>query len=118
MNTKKIISALTALPVLFSCTPPPIKPLESTCSTAIFEKADKTNKASVDAAADLTAFAKAPIKGNFKAEVSRIFNATFQKVPDKDSACAMLNQTYLCITDAERATQFLSFIKETKQCSK
>jgi len=111
--------ALSTISLISACSNSgSLRPMTDSCSAAIYEKADKTNKASVDAAADLSAFAKAPVKGNFKAELSQIFNATFQKVPDKDSACAMLTQAYLCINDKERSSQYLEFMEGTKQCDK
>jgi hypothetical protein len=75
-------------------------------------------KAALDAAAELKALAAAPVAANFKAELTRSFENTFQKIQDRDIACAMLNQTYVCITDKDRAAAYLDFMKSSGQCSR
>ena len=91
---------------------------DRTCSVAPPDTIKSDRSLALEAAADLTKFAKAPVSANVKASINDIFNATFQKVTDTAAACAMLNQTYVCITDKERADQYLVFMKETKQCSR
>lgn len=53
----------------------------------------------LDTAADLTAFAKLPIKANFKIAVTNKINSTFQKVSDANARCQMLTQLAACYKD-------------------
>lgn len=70
----------------------------------------------VQLAADLTKFAQAPVSASFNTEASRNITATFNKIPEKDNACAMLLQTYICIAEKPRATEFLQYVRSTGQC--
>ncbi|WP_449550952.1 hypothetical protein [Lelliottia amnigena] len=76
--------------------------------------ADKTLKTQL--ALDLTKFSQAPISGNFSAEATKKISATFSTIPEKDNACAMLLQTYICISDKDRSHEFLQYVKTTGQC--
>ena len=114
MNTKILIGLI----VVSICGCSPLKESDDTCSVQPPETTTINRSAALEAAADLTAFAKAPISGNLKTEISNAFSATFQKVPDKVAACAMLNQTYVCIVDKERAREYLAFMRETQQCNR
>gem|GEM_PF-5677767 len=89
---------------------------DKTCAVTPPADISSDRSAAVEAAADLTKFATAPVSANFKVDVKNVFKATFQKVPDKVAACAMLNQTYVCIRDRSRASEYLQFMKESGQC--
>lgn len=102
--------------VLYGCSD--MRSASDTCSVAPPSDIKSDQKAALEAAVDLKAFVKLPVSANFKADLSRVFSATFQKVPDTIAACAMLNQTYVCIDDTARAVQYLAFMKDTKQCNK
>lgn len=103
--------------LLGACQAPPLGSAANTCSVAPPVDVKSNPKAAAEAAVDLTKLAKLPMSANFKAEVSNTVAATFQKVPDTAAACAMLNQTYVCIREPERAKQYLEFMSETKQCA-
>lgn len=107
---------IIVFPVLTACST--MKSAPDTCSVIPPSDIKSDRKTAAEAAIDLKALAALPASANFKAELSRTFNATFQKVPDLIAACAMLNQTYVCINDAERSTQYLEFMRDTKQCQK
>lgn len=110
--------ALVVVVIVAGCQSPVVGTAQDTCSVAPPADVKSNPKAAAEAAADLTKFAKLPLSANFKLELSNTFSATFQKVPDVVAACAMLNQTYACIRDAERAKSYLDFMRETKQCTK
>jgi PBP1b-binding outer membrane lipoprotein LpoB len=96
----------------------PLVQEENHCNIVVPDHNITNKKAAVEAALDLKAFAAAPISGNLKTDFSTIIDSTFQKVPDKIAACAMLNQTYTCIQDERRASAYLNFVRETQQCSR
>ncbi|MCS3467375.1 hypothetical protein M2401_001096 [Pseudomonas sp. JUb42] len=96
----------------------PTKKIDSTCSVSVPETYKGDRKAALEVAADLTAFAKAPINASLKTEISSTVNATFQKISESYAACAMLNQTYVCISDEGRAREYMAFMRETRQCIK
>lgn len=108
---------LAILSLLSGCQSSPLKSAEDTCSVVPPDVSEQNRKSAVEAAMDLTKLTKLPLSANFKAELSNTFRSTFQKVPDAAAACAMLNQTYVCIRDSERAKTYMEFMRETKQCS-
>lgn len=101
---------------LIGCQSSPTGNVQDTCSVSPPTDIKLNPKLAAEAAADLSKFAKLPMSANFKLEVSNQVQATFQKVPDAVAACAMLNQTYVCIRDSQRAQQYLQFMQETSQC--
>lgn len=103
---------------LAGCQSSPVATAQDTCSVAVPSDIKTDPKTAAEAAIDLTKLAKLPLSANLKFEVSNAFSATFQKVPDTIAACAMLNQTYVCIKDSERAKAFMDFMRESKQCVK
>ncbi len=109
---------LAIFSLLSGCQSGPLKSAEDTCSVVPPDVSEQNRKAAAEAAVDLTKLAKLPLSANFKAELSNTFRSTFQKVPDAAAACAMLNQTYVCIRDSERAKTYMEFMRETKQCSR
>jgi hypothetical protein len=72
--------------------------------------------ATLKAAADLTKLAQLPLSANFDAETKTTVDSTFQTVSDKQTACAMLLQTYACISDRARAAQFQNYMSTRASC--
>lgn len=77
-------------------------------------KADNSAKTSL--AFDLTKFSHMPASASFSAEAAKKIEATFNTIPEKELACAMLLQTYTCIADKTRASEFLQYVRSTGQC--
>lgn len=107
--TQFSMAPVALLMLLSGCQSPP-------CSVAPPASYDTNRQLAIQAGVDLTKFAQLPMSANFKAEASQVFKATFQKVPDTAAACAMLNQTYICISDEKRASAYMEFMRETNQC--
>ena len=116
MDKISISTAFVFIAFLSGCNP--LVQEENHCNVVVPDNIKSNKKAAVEAALDLKAFAAAPASGNLKTDFSTIFEATFQKVPDKIAACAMLNQTYTCIQDEKRASTYLNFMRETQQCNR
>ena len=113
---KNAIYALLAVFLILSTGCRPSKDIASTCSVQPPATYKGDWKAALEVGADLTAFAKAPVSGNLKTEITKAVSATFQNVNDHYAACAMLQQTYVCIVSEERAREYMAFMRETGQC--
>jgi len=86
------------------------------CNITPPEKISGDQSAAVDAAADLTAFSKLPVKGEFKADLKNKFDVTFQKVSDANARCKMLTQLAACYKGQEERKQVLDLIASSKAC--
>ncbi|MGP3592952.1 hypothetical protein [Vagococcus sp. WN89Y] len=74
------------------------------------------NSVKTQLAVDLTNFSRMPGSATFSAEAAKKIEATFNAIPEKQLACGMLLQTYTCITEKTRASEFLQYVRSTGQC--
>lgn len=78
-------------------------------------KGDKSTAQQV--AVDLSAFAKLPVKAEFKNELKNKFDFAFQKVSDSNARCQMLTQLAACYKGQDKAqSEVFSLISTTKAC--
>ena len=89
----------------------------NSCTVTPPQELKSERSAAVKAAADLAAYAEAPISANAGVDVKEVFQGTFQKVSDQNAACAMLLQTYACIKQAARAKEFQTYLQSQTACS-
>ncbi|TOG11938.1 hypothetical protein CGJ08_14915 [Vibrio parahaemolyticus] len=106
---------ITVLLLVTACTSS-VDP-ETQCTVAPLAKQEKNKTAAVEMAADLSKWAAAPITANASATIESTVNATFQNLPDDEvAACAMLLQTYVCINDRARASEFQQYLSSRTSC--
>lgn len=100
--------------LLCSCLP---SPKDSTCIVTPPATNTAEGKSAQKVAADLSAFAKLPIKFNFENALSNKFDMTFQKVNDAHVRCQMLVQLAACYQDDPDAqSQVIKLISERRVC--
>ena len=115
MNKISLPMAIAYL-VLTGCSS--VKNEGSICKITPPEFISSSRIAAEEAAADLSRFAELPATADTGDSIKYAFDATFQKVPDTEAACAMLSQAYACISDAERASEFKEYMQNSSPCGK
>jgi hypothetical protein len=70
---------------------------------------------------ELESFVNSGGGSNFEAVFKNNTDQTYQKIPDKDAACALMLSCYSCLSKQNRSKEqlddFLVFLKETKGCA-
>ena len=113
---------LAMLPLLSGCVSWPSlgSRLSSECQIAPPEKLESDREVALKVAADLTAFATAPIKANFENAFKEKATQTFRAVPDDYAACYMLLKTITCVSERSNnkamTGRLVDYLNQTNAC--
>lgn len=110
-----VLAVATACAALTGCQTP--SPQSTACTVTAPDKILGDKAAAQQVAVDLTAFAKLPVKVDFKNDLKSKFDFAFQKVSDANARCQMLTQLAACYKDQPGArSEVLGLIATTKAC--
>jgi hypothetical protein len=90
---------------------------DTICTVTAPDKLVGDKSSAQQVALDLSAFARLPVKVDFKNDLKNKFDFAFQKVSDGNARCQMLTQLAACYKGQEKAqSEVFSLISTTKAC--